>query len=345
MPQYFLLLSGEHPSLPFAEVEAILEAEKIPYRKRQKTRQVLRLNTTATAIEALKTRSAFTRVLCQELFCCKASTGEITNSIRSAPLEQFLSSGDSFAVRVRRIGKRTGGFTSVGLEKIVGGAILDKVKRTKVNLSSPEKVFFGTITSGYFVFGLKLAEVSPTPFRERRPRKKPFFHPSAMRAKLARCMVNLVKPIAGDLLLDPFCGTGSLLIEGGLIGCRVVGFDADKRMVKGSMRNLKFFNVECDGLAVADVKNLPISKANCIVTDPPYGRSASTMGYETKEIIHDFLKTAIQSLDKGQSICLAAPITSNIKLIAQKVGLTHVQSHLLYVHRSLTREITVLEKS
>ncbi|MFP3984481.1 MAG: DNA methyltransferase [Candidatus Bathyarchaeia archaeon] len=344
MPRLFFLVSGEHETLPFAEVEAVLEAENIAYKKPEKLPQILRLETAVKTVKIVEKRAALTRICCQEILCCQASFAEIMKTLQHASLDSILCPGESFVVRVHRVGEATRNLASMDLERKIGELILRKVKGVKVNLKQPLKTFFGAITGNSFLLGLKLAEISPTPFMKRRPRNRPFFHPSAMLAKLARCMVNLATPRRGDLLLDPFCGTGSFLVEAGLIGCRAVGFDAKKHMVKGSMRNLKFFNIENDGVAVADARYLPLTKVDCIVTDPPYGRSASTMGYTTGQIIQNFLANVVDTIAKRQRICLAAPKTVNVAEMGETVGFKHVQSHFVYVHRSLTREIAVLER-
>jgi tRNA (guanine10-N2)-dimethyltransferase len=165
-----------------------------------------------------------------------------------------------------------------------------------------------------------------------------------MPAKLARCMVNLARPRRKDLLMDQCCGAGSFLIEAGLLGCRVLGFDAKRRMAKGCLRNLKAYNIDFEGVAVADAKNLPLTSAGCIVTDPPYGRSASTLGSTTKAIVEDFLGKWSATAGKGELMCIASPKTVQVGEIAQTHKVKHVESHFVHVHRSLTREIAVLEK-
>ncbi len=345
MPRLFFILSGEHPTLPIAELKANLEAETIAYKKLQKLPQVLRLTTSIDAVEALKRRAALTRVCCREIAVCAPTHMEIAAAVRSQPIDTLLQSGETFAVRVRRIGERTNDLTSVDLERKLGKLILESVRNAKVDLRKPQKIFFGTVTGNTFLFGLKLAEILPTPFMQRRPRKRPFFHPSAMPPKLARCMVNLAKARLGEVLLDPFCGTGSFLIEAGLLGCRVVGLDAKRYMVKGCRRNLKLLGVAWEGLGAADAMHLPVSTADCIVTDPPYGRSASTMGYTTGRIVEDFLADSVDVLAKGQRVCLAAPRTIGVGGMAEAVGFRHVESHMVYVHRSLTREVAVLERA
>jgi len=165
-----------------------------------------------------------------------------------------------------------------------------------------------------------------------------------MPAKLARCMVNLAQPKAGDIVLDPFCGTATMLMEAGLIGCRVVGFDVKRRMVRGSLRNLRHFGVETEGLLVADARHPPIKKVDCIVTDPPYGRSATTLGREIYEIVEHFLSTAEDLIPKGERICIASPKGVEVAKMGAESGFKLVESHSVYVHRTLTREITVLER-
>jgi tRNA (guanine10-N2)-dimethyltransferase len=341
----FFLLSGEHPTLPFSELKSILETEGHIYTVLEELTQVLRVEANVDSVKSVKSRSAMTRVCCLELFSCDAVLAEILENMRSASLEGFIEHGESFAARVRRIRGATPNLVGVELERKLGEMILNKVKKTKVNLTAPQKIFFGILTDNLFVFGLKMAEISPKPFVERRPRKRPFFHPTAMTAKLARCMVNLAQPKKDDLLLDPFCGTASILVEAWLIGCHVVGFDVQPHMVRGSLQNLLHYGVKPEGIAVADARHLPVVRVDCIVTDPPYGRSATTLGWSTRQIVEDFLSTIEDVLSKGRRICMASPKSIRIGKIGKELGFKHVESHFVYVHRSLTREIAVFERT
>ncbi|MCK4474277.1 methyltransferase domain-containing protein [Candidatus Bathyarchaeota archaeon] len=344
MAKIFFLLSGEHETLPVSELRAVLEAEGCVYRTLERFDQVLRLETGVNCVEAVKRRAALTRLCGCELFNCEAETGEIVKTMRSIRLDEVLKEGESFAVRVRRVKRASMRIGRMALERKLGELILDKAADAKVNLRSPEKTFTGILTEERFVFGLKLAEIPPKPFVERRPRKKPFFHPSAMPAKLARCMVNLAEPKAGELVLDPFCGTGSMLIEAALTGCRVLGLDVQGRMVKGSRRNLAYFNIDPEGLVVGDARNMPVTKIDCVVTDPPYGRSATTLKRTTRQIIEEVLTSVHDLLDKGRRVCMAAPKTIGVGRIGESLGYKHLEAHFVYVHRSLTREIGVFER-
>jgi len=340
----FFLLSGEHLTLPASEVKAILKAEGYKYQILENLTQVLRLEADVNSVESIKFRSALTRICCQELYNCDAKLSEILANIGSDSLEQFIED-ESFAVRVRRVKGATPELVRVELERKLGEQILEEVKKTRVDLSNPQKSFFGVLTDKRFIFGLKIAEIQPKPFSERRPRRSPFFQTTAMPAKLARVMVNLAQPRMGDLVLDPFCGAAGILVEAGLIGCRVLGFDAKPHMLRGGRKNLLHYGIKPEGVAIADARYLPVAKADCIVTDPPYGRSASTLGTSTRLIVEDFLSAVGDKIPKGRRICMASPKTIRIVDVGEKVGFKHIESHFVYVHRSLTREIVVFERT
>ena len=243
MANLFFLVSGEHATLPVSELKAVLEAEGYSYDIVGQFRQVARVEASLSCIKSVVRRSALTRVCCAEILCTKAETKKILKQSRLASFEKHVKKGKSFVVRVRRIGESAPEVDSVELERKIGAVIWDKVKGVKVSLKRPDVTFFGVLTGDAFFLGRKLAEIIPKAFVERGPRRRPFFHPSAMPAKLARCMMNLAQPRTGDVVLDPFCGTASMLIEAGLIGCRVVGFDVQWRMVRGSLRNLERYGI------------------------------------------------------------------------------------------------------
>jgi tRNA (guanine10-N2)-dimethyltransferase len=341
----FFLLSGAHETLPVSEAQAILEAEGYKYQILEQLTQVLRLEADPDSVKAIQSRSALTRICCQEIFNCDANLIEILANIRSASLDEFIEEDESFAVRVRRVKGVTPELVRVNLERKLGGQIWETVKKPRVDLSNPQKTFFGVLTDKRFIFGLKTAEIIPKPFSERRPRRRPFFHPTAMQSQLARVMVNLAQPKKGDLVLDPFCGAAGILVEAGLIGCKVLGFDAKPHMLRGGHKNLHHYGVETEGAIIADARYPPVTKADCIATDPPYGRSASTLGTSTRLIVEDFLSAVTDIIPKGRRICMAAPQTTKIAEVGEGAGFKHVESHFVYVHGSLTREIVVFEKT
>jgi tRNA (guanine10-N2)-dimethyltransferase len=165
-----------------------------------------------------------------------------------------------------------------------------------------------------------------------------------MNAKLARCMLNLAHAQTGTVVLDPFVGTGSTIIEATLIGCHAVGIDILHKMANGALKNTKHFKLNPYAIILADARQLPLTKIDCLVTDPPYGKSTSTMKSNTKAIVEGVLTSAYPLLAKGHRICIASPKTLKIPKIGEKLGYKHLESHFAYVHRTLTREVAVFQK-
>jgi len=355
LAKLFFLISGEYESLSFSELIAILETEGHPHSITEKLDQTVRLESDLSCLPDIQRRSAYTRVCALELFTSDATDEAITQAAKAVDFNDALEEGKSFAVRIRRVKEYSAKSDTMRLERKLGKHILESTVGKSVNLETPEKTFFGILTNHKLIFGLNLAEIQPKPFVERRPRKKAFFHPSAMNAKLARCMVNLAHAKSGKTVLDPFCGTGTTLLEAALIGCEAIGIDVQRRMAEGTRRNLAQFGLN-SGIIVADARKLPFTKIDAVVTDPPYGKSATTLKASTKTLVENILSTTKTLLRKGQRICIALPIMVNqqgqvehmskdLAGFVEGLGFKTTESHLVYVHRTLTREVMVYERT
>jgi tRNA (guanine10-N2)-dimethyltransferase len=97
-------------------------------------------------------------------------------------------------------------------------------------------------------------------------------------------------------------------------------------------------------VVVADARSLPLKKVDCVVTDPPYGTSSTTLKRTTKQVIEEVLTAVFALLKNGRRVCIAAPRKLNIVHVGEAMGYKHIESHFVYVHRSLTREVIVFEK-
>ena len=358
MPKFFFLLSGENKTLPAAEVKAILEAEDYSFSNASEMDQILRLEIeNVNCVKAVELRAAYTRVCAQEIFVADANYDDILGAASKIDFSSFLKEGESFVVRIDRIKNYADTqINTMILEAKLGGEIHQQTPGSKVNLKNPDRTFLGVITDNKLILGLKLTEITSKTFSERRPRKKPFFHPSAMPSKMARCMVNLAHANAESILLDPFCGTGTSLIEATFIGCRAVGVDAQLRMVLGTKLNLGFFGIRAEGLILGDSRKIPLTKVDAVVTDPPYGRSSSTLKSTTKQLVREVLAASSALLSVGQRICIAMPISPDssgkvtrmadeISVFVEGLGFECIQSHIVYIHATLTREIVVYRKT
>lgn len=175
----------------------------------------------------------------------------------------------------------------------------------------------------------------------RRPRRRAFFHPAAIFPKLSRALVNLSRVDAGQLFLDPFCGTGSLLLEAGEIGAVPVGSDIDRKMVRGAWRNMTWFHQSWLGLVRADSSSTPMRKADAIATDIPYGRASSTSGSSTARLMQALLASSSSVLRSGRRLVLMHPQSVPVESGGE---FDLEEEHHLYIHRKLTRTISVLRR-
>ena len=80
---------------------------------------------------------------------------------------------------------------------------------------------------------------------------------------------------------------------------------------------------------------------DAIVCDPPYGISTTTAGEEISDLMRRTMDVFSKSTEKGKRIVMAV---SNPSIIPTK-SFTVVKTFEWYVHKSLTRNLLVLEKN
>jgi len=310
--------SGEHPMLPRAEFEAVLGGEGLRYRilsEDAKSRLVLAEVKARDA--GFVGRLALVKKACEFV----ASSGSL--EVAAEKLRPLLS-GKTFKVRSRsqRVAERLGGLLHEG--------------GLTVSVREPDVLVECVMFQGEFVVGIDIP--TKRAFEPRKPQHRPFFHPTSMHPKVARSLVNLSRVKSGEKVLDPFCGTGGILIEAALMGFTVVGCDIDERMVEGCRNNLRHFGVsgvikKGDALA-CDIR------ADAVVTDPPYGRASHVGGGDSRRLYQSFIEHASELLVQGRFLVLVAPKEYELSFPGFKVD----ASYDLRMHKSLTRRIWVLRK-
>ena len=330
-------LSGEHETLPPAEVLAVLESEGAKYDVLDSFEQVLIVDVEHDfALDDIQKRLGMTHVICEFLGGCENDTDEILQLAETIEVE------NSFAVRIKRIKKHGHALSTAALEREIGAIILEK-NIAKVELENPEETIFGII-SERFASGRVIAEVDRSQYEERRPHKRPYFHPGAILPRISRACVNLTRVRAGERFLDPFCGTGGFLIEAGLMGAEVHGFDIDAEAVRGCKKNLEQYGIDYS-IAVKDATELePKALFDAVATDPPYGISASTKGLSLEELYSRTLKSIFTVLKDDRYACIVSPQEVPVENLSEDVGFRVIDTHFERIHRSLTRKISVLKK-
>jgi tRNA (guanine10-N2)-dimethyltransferase len=314
-------LSGENASLPFAELECIGTV----------TDQRLQVAVAEVPDPESAGRLAMTQVVMEYLGECEPDLTAFRDLLKDLALE----TKQTFAGRAKKV---HGGChernpaSQREFERLIGTMISGPV-----SLITPEVEYRAILSEDRCYFGRVLNRIDRGGYDVRNPGKRDFFHPGVMMPRMARTLVNLACTRPGDSMLDPFCGTGGILIEGELLGMHTIGSDFDPFMIGGSRMNAK----ETDFL-LGDATSLPFQDGSMdsVVTDFPYGQSVCILKSDTMDQLYgDALDEVSRVLKPGRR---AVVVTHrDISGIAAE-HMTVLQQHSQRVHKSLTRRVLVL---
>lgn len=233
-----------------------------------------------------------------------------TNSLVKHP--DFASSNKTFRIQVESFNQKIASHLKV--QKIEQLRFMNW--EGKVNLNDPDNSFhlieFYGLTNGQpteqperVYFGRWICDGNRKILDELRLSKRKFISNTSMDVTLSLIMSNLAKVSPNDLVLDPFVGSGSLLVAAAKHGAYVIGCDIDflllhgltkptkkgqkKRAIDESVRaNLAQYNLQdyYVDVLIAD-SSLPFWNTNAcfdsIITDPPYGIREANIKIGSKE--------------------------------------------------------------
>ncbi len=169
---------------------------------------------------------------------------------------------------------------------------------------------------------------NPFDFQKRdmdRPKKRPMY---SIPPRLAKIMVNISRQKESRLLLDPFCGIGTILQEAALFDLDIMGSDIDEQCCLDAIENLYWLSQDYKlGLSGLDKKIMKLDATrlsntfnsesiDLIVTEPFLGPALKIYPDQRKaESILRGLKTFFQKslmefsfvLKKGGRMCMVFP--------------------------------------
>lgn len=217
-------------------------------------------------------------------------------------------------------------------EKETAKKIFRKLKNPAVKLRNSESEFHFFLVNETVICGKFLYEIDKTHLK-RKAHLRPSLHPTSMNPALAKACINLTGLKKGRLL-DPFCGSGGILIEAALMGFSVIGYDIDAMQITRAGKNLRYYHTKAKLLTLDALTSK--TKADAIVTDIPYGKSSKSGDVST--LANKFLAHA-KNLTDNMVIIYPDFIKPDF------YGWEIEKEYSVYIHKSLTRKIAKLHSA
>jgi tRNA (guanine10-N2)-dimethyltransferase len=311
MPQSFFIVSGENVELAQDEVFAI--SKSYDNKTSFKTDSRLIITNSTIPWNKVAQRATFVR-----------TAGKIASTFSDLFSETDLSlmnKPDTFACRAINLSSKKLDISEI--EKTAGAAI-KQTSKAKVSLSNPSLAVYLIFTDSQSYLGYTIRTAEPP-----RPNKV-IKSSSELHWKLSRAMVNLSGLNESETLCDPFCGSGTILLEAESMGIRSIGIDFDQKMCNIAKKNLSSngFNSRIINESYEHLQKIK-DKVDGIVTDLPYG-NASKSSHSPKKLVHDF----ISILPKKKKIAIMYK-----KGTIDQIELNPTKKYDIYRHKSLTRVI------
>ncbi len=330
-------LSGEHDTIPVSEAVACLELLHVDFKVYLRLDGCLIIelkDEIYRTAEVLSKRLSMTHHIMVVLGIGRAAEEDILDMVSKVDI-RF---DGTYSIRVRRI-KDYSKVNTESMERRIGGIFHQR--GACADLKNPEIAFRVLLTEDKSIFGYIAASIDRGAFEARKPHYKPFFYPGVLMPRVARALVNIAKP--EEYLFDPFCGTGGILVEAGIIGIKTIGGDVQRKLLLGAKMNLDYYGIDYS-LMYQDACRMALcdESVDAVVTDPPYGRSAAIKAESLEYLLTGSLNEIHRVLKEGKRAVFISE--RKIEDIAEEAGFGVIESHLQRVHKSLTRRISVLEK-
>jgi len=241
---------------------------------------------------------------------------KVINNINLSWIRDYITPYTTFAVRSVRAGNHE--YTSPEISRLLGDKIVREVKRwcgfrPHVDLDDPDIVIEFDVIDSRYILGIELLRYS---LRDRKYRI--FRHEAAINPTLAFAMNVLLEydPHGEYTLLDPLCGSGTIIIEGLHYYTRsfYIGIDIDRRNCKGASLNCKAANIYNRACIISgDSTRLSkfVKEVDGIVTNPPYGvrlEPVEELGKFYSKMLHEISKVLAQG-------CRAVIITPRVRIM------------------------------
>ncbi|MFX0098329.1 MAG: RsmD family RNA methyltransferase [Candidatus Hodarchaeota archaeon] len=206
-----------------------------------------------------------------------------------------------------------------------------------------------------FIISLEGKHFSYKGYNARKASNRAAFKIGTMNPPLTSFMMNFSHPAVDhdSYVLDPFCGTGGILIEALVRGFPVIGMDVESSCTNGCVENLTRFNDnKKTGFHVVNssIFHSPLRESiyshdviDIICTDPPYGNVESLR----RQPFKDYVKHLLSVLKNFETLTFACPdhyhgeILPLLHDIEKKADIFTLD---YFEHRSLSRRIYCISR-
>lgn len=328
-PQFFFELSGESKDMPLAEAIRCLKAETDSFEVVKTGPGYMVASFDEQFLDPIADRIALTHSIGRYL-------GEYTPDDVSG-LEQVVLPQGTFAVRAKRFEGMMKDVDSQGLIRRIGGILS---KNNDVNLREPDTVVRMQMCDAVHLY-IEQRVTDTDLLEKRKVGERPFFSPISLHPKFARALINLTGVKRGGTVLDPFCGTGGIVIEAAEMGMRAIASDFDEEMVIGCQENMDFYGLELADFDTVDIGEIGerFHEVDAVCTDPPYGRSTKTGGENIDHIYARAGESIPRSLRQGARAGIVLPHHVDFDTM------TLENVYLQRVHGSLSRHYHIFRNS
>jgi tRNA G10 N-methylase Trm11 len=234
---------------------------------------------------------------------------------------------DDYEVLVRSMldGVREAGLKKVRLLRPEGNELMSEQVLTREALDVVAFPYHEGIALG------PTAWVPDSAAMRQRGTRKPSPHPDiALSPRLARTLVNIAGLKPGQSLLDPFCGSGTILVEAYGKSLRCLGVDSRASRVQEARENMRWSagGVSDRGYDIrkGDARELSRmlrgTKVDAVVTEPlllprldarPKTATAQAMIGESAEVYNDALASMADSIHSEGRIVVVVPVIQTIE--------------------------------
>jgi tRNA G10 N-methylase Trm11 len=351
----YVFVLGKNPALSSAEIFSYLRARGIPFSLQDHGREFLIIDMPrAIPIESLGGTIKVGKIISswQGREVPEKALREAASILSGSGLFGVSAYGTGWKGLASRLKSLAGPARSCKYMDIQRGrSSLSHVEVIKKNLVE-DSVEFLLLSGRQGHLARTVGVHNPFEFQKRdmeRPFKRPML---SIPPRLCRIMVNLSGQTRG-ILLDPFCGIGTLLQEAMLMGFTVWGIDTDGQAVEWARRNLKWLTKEYllkqpgfeERVQKGDARKLPElfpgNSLDAIVTEPYLGpplkrnpdlNRARRIIREVRPLYQRFLRGASDVIKLGGRLVVVSPyfdvgpgrppVRLNMEGLARRSGFT-----------------------